>query len=90
MDDELPENVRIVVGKRDLESIAIKVLYTNWKGETDQRRIIPLSVKYGKTEYHPEGQWLMEVWDVDKKAYRIYAFAGIKKWINFPIGETKK
>lgn len=54
----------------------IKVVYapyTNWKGQTRMRRFIPQEVFWGKTDFHPEEQWFMKVWDVDKDAERIYA-----------------
>jgi hypothetical protein len=49
------------------------VYYTNWRGETSRRRIIPKSVRYGSTEWHPEPQWLMLAWDDDKQADREFA-----------------
>jgi predicted DNA-binding transcriptional regulator YafY len=54
-----------------------RVMYTNWKGETASRRIIPMSVRWGSNEYHPEAQWLVEGYDVDKAEYRTFALAGI-------------
>jgi hypothetical protein len=49
------------------------VHYTNWRGETSRRRIIPKSVRYGSTEWHPEPQWLLRAWDDDKQADREFA-----------------
>ena len=60
---------------------AIKVIYTNWRGETAQRLIIPISIYWGKTEWHPEEQWLMNVWDVERGAYREYALRDIKSFL---------
>jgi len=57
----------------------MKVRYTNWRGETAIRTIVPLEVYFGKTEYHPEEQWLLKVWDVERSAERIYAFKEIKE-----------
>lgn len=78
MPDHLPDDVqRMVYGKR-IEELALTVVYTNWKGETSPRRIIPLQFSYGKTDYHPEEQWLLRVWDLDKQDYRTYALQGIQ------------
>jgi hypothetical protein len=51
----------------------VVVHYTNWRGETSRRRIIPKSVRYGSTEWHPEPQWLLLAWDDDKQADREFA-----------------
>ena len=58
----------------------IKVLYTNWRGETAVREIVPMKVYFGSTEYHQEEQWLLEVWDLERNASRVYALRDIKQW----------
>ncbi len=58
----------------------IKVTYTNWRGETALRTIVPLEVYFGTTEYHPTAQWLLKVWDVERNAERVYALQEIKQW----------
>lgn len=58
------------------EKSAISLIYTNWKGETSLRTVIPTQVPvWGSTEHHPEPQWLLGVWDVDKQEARTYALA---------------
>lgn len=59
----------------------IKVQYTNYKGETAIRTIIPLKFWFGKTEYHPQEQWLLDVWDLERNALRVYTLKDINKWI---------
>lgn len=51
----------------------IKVLYTNWRGETSMRSVTPMGIHFGSTEWHPEPQWLLKVFDHDKQAERDYA-----------------
>ena len=51
----------------------IQFEYVNWKGESGTRRIEVGELYYGSTEYHPEFQWLLEGYDLDKKANRIFA-----------------
>lgn len=58
-----------------------KVLYTNWKGETAVRRIVPRGIRFGSTEYHKEPQQLLDVWDVEKNAPRTYAMKDIHAWV---------
>lgn len=54
--------------------------YTNWKGVTAFRRIIPKKIFFGSTEWHKEEQWLLEAYDVDKNADRSFAVKDIKSW----------
>jgi predicted DNA-binding transcriptional regulator YafY len=59
---------------------AIEILYTNYRGETARRKIVPWSLRYGSTEYHPEPQWLLEAFDLEKKAGRTFAMHDIAEW----------
>lgn len=56
-----------------MNSIPLKILYTNWKGQTEIKNIVPQEIYFGTTEQHKEEQWLMQVLDVDKGATRTYA-----------------
>lgn len=47
--------------------------YVNWKGEKAHRRAIVKGFYYGNTEYHPEAQWLLEAYDLDKDEDRVFA-----------------
>lgn len=58
----------------------IKILYTNYRGETSERNIIPKEIIFSATEWHPEEQWLLVADDLDKKAERSFAMKDIKKW----------
>ena len=58
----------------------IKILYTNWRGETAVRKIIPKEIVFSSTEWHPEEQWLLVAFDVDKQADRSFAIKDIKTW----------
>jgi predicted DNA-binding transcriptional regulator YafY len=52
---------------------AVKLTYTNWRGETSGRTIVPLSIWYGSTDWHPEPQWLIKAIDMEKGAERDFA-----------------
>ncbi len=61
----------------------VTITYKNWKGEISDRLIMPERIYYGKCEpWHKEEQWLLQAWDVEKKAYRTFAMCEISKWIN--------
>jgi hypothetical protein len=47
--------------------------YMNWKGVFGHRTIRVKQFYFGSTEYHPEGQWLLEGFDLDKDEGRIFA-----------------
>ncbi len=64
---------------------AIKVCYTNWRGETSIRNIVPwkrcLKTKtfyWGKTKHYEQAQWLLTAWDVDRHKYCRLALKDIK------------
>ena len=55
----------------------ISITYKNWRGETSVRRIVPMAAPhFGQTDWHPEPQWLLRAWDVDKQAEREFALSG--------------
>lgn len=51
----------------------VTLTYTNWRGETAERTIIPLLPWFGATDWHPEPQWLLKAIDVEKGAERDFA-----------------
>jgi len=62
------------------EKKQVKILYTNWKGITSYRNIIPKSVEFKSTEWHKDEQWILNAFDVDKNANRGFALKDIKEW----------
>ncbi len=58
----------------------VEIVYTNWKGVTATRHIIPKDIFFGSTEWHTEVQWLLNAFDVDKQADRAFALKDIKSW----------
>ena len=63
----------------------IPMLYKNYKGETSEYLIYPEKVYFGKTEYHPEEQWLLAAYKFnpenldDKIKFRVFALSDILK-----------
>lgn len=65
---------------KQVNSSPITVKYKNWRGQVAVRTIIPQKIYFGSTEYHMEEQWLLEVWDCDRDAMRVYALKDITQW----------
>lgn len=59
---------------------AIRIVYTNYRGETALREIVPQRVWYGATDWHPEEQWLLDAVDLDKGASRSFALRDIQSY----------
>lgn len=58
----------------------VTIDYTNWRGVRSQRRIQPRVLHWGQSEYHPEPQFLLRAWDVEKRAMREFAMKDIHAW----------
>jgi len=55
--------------------------YKNWEGKTSVRHVIPEKTYFGKTQWHPKNQWLLEAFDLDKKEKRVFAVKEIIKFL---------
>ncbi len=56
----------------------LTIVYTNWKGETGIRRIIPVLTYFGRSEFHDnEEHWMLKAFDVDKNAHRSFVMSDI-------------
>lgn len=51
----------------------IKFKYTNYKGVTSIRTVEPVAIIMAHNEWHPEEQWMLRAYDMDKKAMRSFA-----------------
>lgn len=58
----------------------VTILYTNYKGKTSIRKVIPKEITFTHNEWHKEDQWLMLAFDIDKQADRTFAMKDIKCW----------
>ena len=58
----------------------VTILYTNYKGETRYREIIPKSIEYKSTDWHKEEQWILNAFDIEKNDDRGFAIKDIKEW----------
>ena len=72
------------------ENKIVIINYTNWKGVTALRKIIPIEMFFGSTEWHKEEQWLLKAYDIDKNAERSFALKDIKSWqVEFELTKGK-
>jgi len=55
----------------------VEFTYTNWKGETKQRKAVFTTLFWGSNEWHKDPQLLIYGYDLDKKAPRTYAVKDI-------------
>jgi hypothetical protein len=63
----------------------IRVTYTNWRGETRERHILPRKLWYGPTKWHPEPQYILEAEDLDDFGYvKDFAMSGFANWPGSP------
>ncbi len=60
---------------------AVRILYTNYRGETSLRNIVPEKIWFGATEWHPENQWILDGLDLEKGQNRSFAMRDIRAWI---------
>lgn len=58
----------------------VDILYTNYKGERAWRRILPVKIWFGSTEWHPVEQWFVDAEDIDRKVMRSFALCDIMHW----------
>lgn len=73
---------------RQVPSHLVMVLeYTNHRGERGHRRVIPQRVWFGSTTWHPDEQWLLEAYDVDRGAQRDFAMELIHAMWAEPKGD---
>lgn len=58
----------------------IQILYTNHRGETSVRQILPIEIVFISTEWHSNQQWLLRAYDFNRKAERRFALQNIHAW----------
>ncbi len=51
----------------------LRFSYKNWQGDFAVRTARVIRLFYGSTEWHREPQWLLEAFDVEKGAVRMFA-----------------
>lgn len=62
------------------EPMDVEILYRNHRGEEARRRIKPIALWFGSTDWHPEEQWLLGAFDYSRNSRRDFSMAEIKEW----------
>ena len=52
--------------------------FTNFKGELRSRRVIARALQWGSTAWHPEIQWFLDGFDLDKHEARSFPLSAIR------------
>ena len=65
----------------------VRILYTNHRGETRPRLIRPMRLLFTSNEWHPEPQWMLQAWDLEKDIERTFAMLKILSWDAHKKGE---
>jgi predicted DNA-binding transcriptional regulator YafY len=60
----------------------VRIYYTNWKGESSWRTVIPRRFYLGAVEWHPGEQYLLDAFDVEKRAMRTFAMEQVHTWVS--------
>ena len=60
---------------------SVRIIYCNHRGETAIRTVVPLAIEFGATQWHPEPQWLLIAFDLEKQAERSFAMKDIQAWL---------
>jgi len=58
----------------------VRIRYTNWKGVTAHRVIVPISIEFASTDWHKDAQWILTALDYDKQEMRDFAMKDISEW----------
>ena len=62
------------------EKQLVTIDYTNYRGERGTRRIGPGRIHFAAANWHPEPQWLLDAFDLDREAERSFAMKDIHAW----------
>ena len=54
--------------------------YTNHRGERSWRKIKPIKLTWGLSEWHEGSQWILLAHCYEKNASREFAMSGIHRW----------
>lgn len=63
--------------------MVVTIDYTNYRGERSKRNVIPISMVFLSTIWHPDKQWLLQARDIDKDEDRYFAPKWIHGWLTY-------
>jgi predicted DNA-binding transcriptional regulator YafY len=72
-----------------LSEKVVTINYTNHRGETTDRNIVPKGIFFGTTKFHTKKQWMLHAYDVANQEYRDFALQRIHNWAEVVKNESK-
>lgn len=70
-------------------SMDVEIDYTNHRGERRLRRIRPLKLTWGFSEWHEGAQWILLAHCYEKNQSREFAMSGVHAWRPETLGLPK-
>jgi len=58
----------------------VEIDYTNHRGERRWRRVLPMKLTYGLSEWHPGNQWILLAHCHEKNQAREFAMSEVHGW----------
>ena len=59
------------------EILPLRFRYRNWRGEVSNRTVVPQQVFVGRSQWHPQVQWMLLAHDLDRGSLRCFAMNDI-------------
>lgn len=56
----------------------LRFTYTNYRGETSEREVVPMHMWFGESKFHEGAQWFLKAFDVAKGTLRDFAMSDMK------------
>lgn len=55
--------------------------YTNHRGVREPRKVLPISISFTKSQWHPGGpRWILTAYAMDRREQREFALSNIHSW----------
>jgi len=64
-----------------MKTKALQFEYKNWEGITAVRKVKPIKIWWGVTQWHPKEQWFLKALDLEKNEERDFAVKDIMKFL---------
>lgn len=77
-------NHEVGAGFETIPAQAITFWYRNYKGEEGYRRVKPISIRYGTSDWHKEPQWLLLADDLENNKRREFAMRDMSGVVGKP------
>lgn len=61
-----------------IDSQIVEFEYRNHVDNYELRRVVPVSLSWGTTEFYPEPTWLLRAWDIERTDWRVFNWKNIQ------------